>query len=97
MEYLSPVSIPTAQAGVITDATPLTSGLFNVLQFLLSIAGVVGIIGIVVAGSWYLTAGGDEERMKKAKRAVLACVIGLMVVIGALVIVTQIGRFFGSE
>lgn len=81
-------------AGPIEDATPLTTVLLNILQFLLSVAGIVGIIGIVLAGVWYLTAGGDEQRMRAAKSAALSCVIGTVVVLGALVIVRQIGDWF---
>lgn len=91
MEYLS---IPTAWAGVITDAKPMTALLGNVLNFLLSVAGVVGIIGLVISGVWYMTAGGDEDRVRLAKRMAVASVIGIIVVVGALVMVTQIVNFF---
>lgn len=91
MEYLS---IPTAWAGVITDAKPMTALLGSVLNFLLSVAGVIGIIGLVISGVWYMTAGGDEDRIRLAKRMALASVIGIVVVVGALVMVTQIVSFF---
>ena len=91
MEYLS---IPTAWAGVITDAKPVTALLGSVLNFLLSVAGVVGIIALVISGVWYMTAGGDEDRVRLAKRMAIASVIGIVVVVGALVMVTQIVNFF---
>ena len=91
MEYLS---IPTAWAGVITDAKPVTALLGSVLNFLLSVAGVVGIIALVISGVWYMTAGGDEGRVRLAKRMAIASVIGIIVVVGALVMVTQIVNFF---
>lgn len=91
MEYLS---IPTAWAGVITDAKPVTALLGSVLNFLLSVAGVIGIIGLVISGVWYMTAGGDENRVRLAKRMAIASVIGIVVVVGALVMVTQIVNFF---
>jgi len=92
MENFSLVLV--AHAGAIADATPLTTVLANALSFLLSVAGIVGIIGTVVAGTWYLTAGGDEERMKVAKRAMIACVTGTVIVLSALLIVRQIGTWF---
>ncbi len=91
MEYLS---IPTAWAGVITDAKPMTALLGNALNFLLSVAGVVGIIGLVISGVWYMAAGGDEDRVRLAKRMAIASVTGIIVVVGALVMVTQIVNFF---
>jgi type IV secretory pathway VirB2 component (pilin) len=93
MNSFSGIAVAQA-AGPIEDATPLTVVLMNILQFLLSVAGIVGIIGIVIAGVWYLTASGDEQRMRVAKSALLACVIGTVVVLSALIVVRQIGRWF---
>lgn len=93
MEIFSWVSIVRA-AGVIESATPLTTVLSNALSFLLSIVGIVGIIGAVVSGIWYLTAGGDEGRMKVAKRAMIACVTGAVIALAALLIVRQVAVWF---
>lgn len=92
-EYVS-FFLTARAAGVIEDAVPISKVLLTVLNFLLSVAGIVGIIGLVVAGFWYLTAAGDEGRVRVAKKAMLASVIGLVVVLSALLIVTQLGKFF---
>ncbi len=81
-------------AGAIEDATPVAQILRNILNFLLSVAGIVGIIGLVVAGFLYLTAYGDEERIRQAKLMLTWSVIGITVVLGALLLVTQIGNLF---
>lgn len=39
--------------------------------------GIVGVIGIVVVGVQYMTAGGNEEKTRKAKRRLFEIVIGL--------------------
>ena len=86
---------PVAEAaGVITDAKPVSQILVSVLNFLLSVVGIVAIIGIVVAGILYLTASGDEKRMRLAKQAFTGSAVGLVAAIGALVLVTQLGNFF---
>ena len=46
----------------------------NILSVLI---GVVGVIGIVVVGIQYMTAGGNEEKTRKAKRRLFEIVIGL--------------------
>lgn len=92
MKHLS--FFPIAHAGVITDATPVSQVLTNILNFLLSVAGIIGILGLVLAGIWYLTASGDQSRIRLAKRTALASVIGLAIVLGAMVLVTQVGSFF---
>ena len=40
--------------------------------------GILGVIGITVVGIQYLTAGGNEERTRKAKRRLFEIVIGIM-------------------
>lgn len=84
--------INTAQAGVISDAPRLSELVMNVLQFFLSIAGGIAVLMIIVAGVMYMTAGGDSDRIAAAKRALIAGVIGICVVILSLVIVTAIAH-----
>lgn len=83
-----------AAGGVITNATPFSTILLRILDFLLSIIGVLGIIGLVVSGIMYLTATGDEERIKLAKRSALASVVGIIIALGTLVLASQLTAFF---
>lgn len=39
--------------------------------------GILGVIGISVVGIQYLTAGGSEEKTRKAKRRMFEIIIGL--------------------
>lgn len=41
--------------------------------------GILAVIGITVVGIQYLTASGNEEKTRKAKRRILEIVIGLVV------------------
>lgn len=41
--------------------------------------GILGAIGLTVSGIQYLTAGGNEEQTRKAKRRIFEIVIGLAV------------------
>lgn len=40
--------------------------------------GVLGVIGILIVGTQYLTAGDSEEKTRKAKRRLFEIVIGLI-------------------
>jgi len=66
----------------------------KILNFALSISGVIAIIATVIGGIMYLTSGGDEERAKKGKNIFVYSVIGIIIVVGSLAIVSQIDRFF---
>lgn len=83
-----------AVTGSITNAPRIGYILWNVLQFLLSIVGIVAIIGLVASRIIYLISGGDEKKVASAKRAALASVIGIALALGALVIVSQLTEFF---
>lgn len=49
--------------------------------------GILGVLGITITGVQYLTAGGNEEQVKKAKRRLVEVVIGvaMYVLIGGLI------------
>lgn len=66
----------------------------NVLDFLLSIIGVLAIIMLVVGGIMYLTAAGSEDQLDTAKKIVWYSIIGIVTALAALVIVSQIAAFF---
>lgn len=81
-------------AGPVGSALTLTAIATNVLNFLLSVLGILGIIMLVVGGMAYLTAAGDENRMETGKKIVTYSIIGIIVALASLVLVTQIANFF---
>ncbi len=87
-----PVSVRAS--GVIEDATPIAEVLTNILQFLLSVAGILAILSLVVSGILYMLSNGDEQHAGMAKKAALFSVTGIAVILVSLVIVTQISNFF---
>lgn len=40
--------------------------------------GILGVLGITIVGIQYLTAGGNEEKTRKAKRRMFEIVIGII-------------------
>lgn len=82
--------VEVAHAGLIADAPRISEVLINALQFLLRLFGVVAIIGLVISGILYLTAGGSENQLKFAKRSFFYSIVGVIVALGALIIVKQI-------
>ena len=57
-------------------------GVYTVLNLVIDIlsigVGILGVIGITVVGTQYLTAGGNEEKTRKAKHRMFEIVIGLV-------------------
>ena len=66
------------------------SGIGHILSLIINIAsigvGILAVIGITIVGIQYLTAGGNEEQTRKAKRRMFEIIIGIIVyvLIGAL-------------
>jgi uncharacterized membrane protein len=73
---------PTGTGLPTSSVTDIVTGIMN---WLLGIVGVVGVIGFAIAGILYLTAAGDEERINKAKSAMLYSIIGVIVALAGLV------------
>lgn len=82
-------------AGAIDEAKPLTKSLLDILNFCLSIFGVLAIIGIVITGILYFTAGGDERQIRWAKRSLVASVVGSVIALGGMVLVWTIANLLG--
>jgi len=62
------------------------------ITFLFSILGAIGLGGILIGAGFYLTAAGDEERMKTGRKIVIYSVIGLVIALCATIIVRQVER-----
>jgi len=69
---------------------PIAEVLTRGLQWLLGIFGLLAIISFIVAGVLYLTAQGDQNRLKQAKNAVVFGVIGIVVGLIGLVVLRTI-------
>lgn len=68
--------------GQVCDNSGKGESVLNILNTIVDImtvgVGVLGIIGITIVGIQYLTAGGSEEKTRKAKRRMFEIVIGLV-------------------
>lgn len=78
----------------LSDALTLSEIVLNVLDFLLSIVGVLSVIMLVAAGVMYLTSAGNEKRIDTAKNMTTYAIIGIVIALAALVIVRQVATFF---
>lgn len=78
----------------ITAAPTMQEIATRTLTFLLSIVGMLGIIGLTISGVMYLFAMGDSTQAENAKKAMKYSIIGIAFAGAALIIVRQIVAFF---
>ena len=81
-----------AHAGVISEAPRISEILINILQFLLSVIGIVAILALVITGIRYVTSQ-STDAASGAKKSFIAIVIGLVVVLASLIAITVVGNF----
>ncbi len=55
----------------------------NVIRVLLSVLGIIFVVLVVYAGFLYLTAAGEDTKVKKAKTLLTQSVIGLVIIVAA--------------
>lgn len=66
-----------------TGTKTLTEVIGNVIKIVLTLVGIITVIIIVYAGSLWMTAGGNEDQVKKAKQWLKNAVIGLALILAA--------------
>jgi len=78
-----------ADPGDLPDTT-IKEVVINGINWLVGIVATVSVIIVLVGGVLWVTAGGDEERAKTARRYLVAGLAGLAVALGAWAIVRVI-------
>lgn len=77
------------QSGLFADKagfsvnTSVGSIVATVIQVFLGLLGIIFIILILIAGYNWMTAAGDEEKVRKAKETLSRAIIGLIIIIAA--------------
>lgn len=69
----------------------------NGMKWLLGLVGIIGVIGFAIAGIMYLTAAGDEDRVKQAKNAMMMSIVGVIVALVGLVALGAASGLLGGS
>lgn len=55
----------------------------NIIRAALSLTGTIFLVLIIYAGFVWMTAGGNEEKIRKAKLIIQSAVIGLIIILSS--------------
>lgn len=69
----------------------------TIITILVSFAGALSIIFIIIAGFKFITSSGDEKKLASASSTLTYAIIGLAVTILAFVILRVVQRFIGAD
>lgn len=88
---LRPDNLPagTAAENVPAEAK-INAVIGNVINFILFASGGLAVLLLIFAGIQYITSLGNQERMDAAKKTIKQSLLGLLVVIFAYAIITNI-------
>ena len=73
-------------AGYDIDKNNLQGSIGAIIGVLLGFAGIVMVVVIIYGGFLWMTAGGDEAKVDKAKKYVKNAIIGLIIILAAYMI-----------
>ncbi|MFW0862712.1 MAG: hypothetical protein ACKKL6_03980 [Candidatus Komeilibacteria bacterium] len=83
------LSMATADLGL-EDAQALGLGdagvkdiVNNIISIILGFLGLIAVILILIGGFMWMTAGGNEDRVKKGRQFIINGVIGLIIILAA--------------
>lgn len=89
---ITPTVQPTSLPGTADFGALLTS----VINWFLTLVGLIAVIMLIIGGFRYLTSGGNQEAVEKAKNTILYAIIGIVIVILSYAIVATITGALGS-
>jgi hypothetical protein len=65
----------------------------RLINFALGFLGVIGVVLVLYGGFSWMTSGGNEDKVRAAKKLLVASVIGLGIILSAYVIVFTVLRY----
>lgn len=71
--------------------------IFDITRYLLGFLGVAAVMVIIVGGYTWMTAAGNEEKIKKAKQVLQSGLIGLVIILIAYVLVIFVTKIIRGE
>src|SRR5262245_37781077 len=85
------LAIPNPAPGVLPEyASDPVAFIFAIINILLTVAGLLAVLFIIIGGFQYITSGANGELAESAKKTIQNAVIGLIVIILSFVIVRVI-------
>jgi len=66
--------------------------IINIIRYALTFLGIIAVVMVMYGGFVWMTANGQADRVEKAKRILIAAVIGLVIILSAFAIVTFVAN-----
>ncbi|PJC02002.1 MAG: hypothetical protein CO073_01745 [Candidatus Komeilibacteria bacterium CG_4_9_14_0_8_um_filter_36_9] len=74
------------------DDVTIKNTAVNILKWIMSFVGIVAIVVFLIGSVTWMTAGGNDEKVKKGRKYLINGMIGLTIAILAYAIITLVER-----
>ena len=88
----NPCKLINPAKGQLVDTDNFPQLLSDIIKILLSFAGVIGVIFLILGGYRYIASQGNEEGMEKAKKTIMGALIGIVLIILSFAVVAIINN-----
>ena len=74
-DYIEDIHVPKTN-----DSDALPNVVINIINIVLGFLALIAIVIIIIAGFEWMTAGGNEDKVKKSQKRMIAGLIGLAII-----------------
>ncbi len=91
--------VPSSIAQATGGEGSIRNLILNIVNFFLLFLGLIAVIMIIYGGITYVTAGGNQEHVEKAKKIIMYAIIGIVIVLISFALVRTVisGAGQGAE
>lgn len=90
-------NLDTVQGQTSVGTTPMVTLIGNIINVVMGLLGVVAVLVILYGGFMWMTAAGNEEKVGKANKLIIAGIIGLVVIFAAFAIASFVISNLGAQ
>jgi len=91
------VPIPGIEADFLCKKPSLVKYVNVLINFITALIVIIGLISIIIGGYFYMTAGGNSDRISTAKQFIEYALIGIALALMAWAILNTIGPQFTTD
>ena len=93
-------TVPSGPVWPVTFSNPINATTFeelivSIINWLLAIIGSIVLLFIIIGGIMYMTAAGNEEQIKRAKRILFYTILGFAVILISYSLIQEIKKILG--
>ena len=88
--YSTAYNSATSETVVSINQSEFVKQMVSIINIMVSFVGPIMLLGLLIGGLLYVTAGGEQGRIDLAKKIIMNSVIGIVIIYGAFALVSTV-------